>query len=45
MKTREQIVVELAKSIGFDLVGITEASVLKDHIENSFITSRVQSFA
>ena len=38
MKTREQIVVELAKSIGFDLVGITEASVLKDHIENSLAT-------
>ena len=38
MKTREQIVVELAKSVGFDLVGISEASVLKDHIENSLAT-------
>ena len=28
MKTREQIVVELAKSVGFDLVGISDASVL-----------------
>ena len=35
MKTREQIVVELAKSVGFDLVGISDASVIKDHIENS----------
>ena len=38
MKTREQIVVELAKSVGFDLVGISDASVLKDHIENSLTT-------
>ena len=38
MKTREQIVVELAKSVGFDLVGISDASVLKDHIKNSLTT-------
>ena len=35
MKTREQIVVELAKSIGFDLVGISDANELNDHIKNS----------
>ena len=35
MKTREQIVIELAKSVGFDLVGISEANVLKNHIKNS----------
>ena len=35
MKTREQIVVELAKSVGFDLVGISDANELNDHIKNS----------
>ena len=35
MKTREQIVIEIAKSVGFDLVGISEANILKDHIKNS----------
>jgi epoxyqueuosine reductase len=38
MKTREQIVADLAKSIGFDLVGISTADTLKKHIDDSITT-------